>query len=133
MSRTCRVCQEAKSLEADFYREAKDSQGRQRACKRCISAYARNRRRDQVDLLRDQYLRREYGISLGEYLEMLRGQNGACAVCGDGGKLHVDHDHETGRVRGLLCGSCNRALGLLKDNVDSLKSAIDYLQKGSEG
>ena len=63
---------------------------------------------------------------------MLHRQNGVCAVCGVGGKLHVDHDHETGLVRGLLCGSCNRALGLLKDNVDSLKMAIDYLERGSD-
>lgn len=130
MNRECSACHETKPLETGFYGEAKDPQGRQRTCKRCVSAYARNRRRDQADLLRDQYLRREYGISLGEYLEMLRGQNGVCAVCGDDGKLHVDHDHETGRVRGLLCGSCNRALGLLKDNVDSLSRAIDYLRKG---
>ncbi len=56
-------------------------------------------------------------------------QNGGCAICGQPQerRLHVDHDHKTGRIRGLLCGSCNRAIGLLKESVASLASAIGYL------
>lgn len=99
-------------------------------CRLCDSDYKKTLPSyTNKDVRRDQKLKSRYGISLGEYLEMLRGQNGVCAVCGGGGaKLHVDHCHDTGRVRGLLCGSCNRALGLLKDDVERLRKAIDYLK-----
>ena len=128
-----KVCSDcgAEKPEAEFARNRGYVTKR---CKPCYSDYVKSLPSYQDrERVRDQKLRARYGISLGDYLEMLRGQNGACAVCGGGGKLHVDHCHETGRVRGLLCGSCNRALGLLKDDIDSLKKAIDYLQKGSDG
>ena len=96
MNRVCKDCRKSKDLELDFYREAKDPQGRQRSCKSCISAYQKSRRRNSPGLVRDQYLKREYGISLDEYREMVDRQNGVCAICGSGGKLHVDHDHKTG-------------------------------------
>jgi hypothetical protein len=68
---------------------------------------------------RDAYLRRTYGITLDEYKRILAVQEGECFACGyipGPGKraLNVDHDHKTGLVRGLLCGQCNRALGLIK-------------------
>ncbi|MBM3661163.1 MAG: hypothetical protein FJW95_16895 [Actinobacteria bacterium] len=62
---------------------------------------------------------------------MLEAQGGGCAICGrpepEGGSLHVDHDHETGAVRGLLCFRCNGALGNLDENVERLADAIAYL------
>lgn len=128
MSRKCNSCRKVKLL-GEFYRETKDPQGRQRKCKSCIGDYARARKSANPSLARDQYLRREYGISLEEYERMLRRQDGACAICGNGGKLHVDHCHASGRIRGLLCGSCNRALGLFKDNVGNLATAIVYLSE----
>lgn len=84
----------------------------------------------------DAYYRRNYKISLEGYLELAEKQNFVCAICGKenfrmrdthSGCLVVDHDHRTGNVRGLLCHNCNRALGLLQDNVDNLISAINYL------
>lgn len=78
---------------------------------------------------------RRYGISPTAYDGLMASQNGCCAIChlppegrGKGGKLHVDHDHETGRVRGLLCGLCNTALGGFQDNTDNLLAAVRYLQ-----
>lgn len=74
-----------------------------------------------------------YGISAEEYWAIHAYQGGRCAICqrakGTGGrKLAVDHDHETGEVRGLCCKSCNRdVLGHLRDSVDALQRAIDYL------
>lgn len=71
-------------------------------------------------------LRRKYGISEEQFEEMLRRQGGRCAVCDRGEKLHVDHDHITGRVRGLLCGKCNRALGLLADDPERITALAEY-------
>lgn len=82
--------------------------------------------------LENRNLIRRYGITVEQYKEMYKAQNGKCLICGKPEqKLHVDHCHETGYVRGLLCGSCNRALGLLKDNTDFLLKAIAYLQRCS--
>ena len=70
-----------------------------------------------------------YGITKADYEKMLFVQMGLCAIClmKPKNKLHVDHDHLTGKVRGLLCGNCNKALGLLRDNTDFLSKAIEYL------
>lgn len=80
---------------------------------------------------------RQYGITMEEFDSMYVEQRGLCKICGNpetvlgsGGKvktLAIDHDHETGQVRGLLCNNCNRAIGLLKDNADLLRTAADYL------
>ncbi len=74
-----------------------------------------------------------YGLTSERYEDMLLRQGGCCAVCKrppSERKLSVDHCHATKRIRGLLCHSCNVALGLLKDNVDALASAIEYLKQG---
>lgn len=77
---------------------------------------------------KSKQLKNLYGISLEEYEAMAERQQGLCAICGvEPLILHVDHCHDSNKVRGLLCGSCNRAIGLLKDNVTSLHRAIEYL------
>jgi hypothetical protein len=71
-----------------------------------------------------------YGISLDEYDRMLEKQNGVCAVCSkppNGRRLHVDHDHKTGEIRGLLCSGCNVALGAVNDNTSVLQKLISYI------
>lgn len=87
----------------------------------------------------DRYLQRNYKITVKQYTKMYTEQGGTCKLCHsegfsmssnrneDSAKLAVDHCHVSGKVRGLLCHNCNRALGLLKDNKDVLKRAIDYL------
>lgn len=75
-----------------------------------------------------------YGITVEEYEELLISQNYKCAGCATHQAeltktLNVDHDHDTGEVRGLLCGNCNRALGLVKDNTKTLLNLITYLEK----
>ena len=80
---------------------------------------------------RDGHLRRKFGITLEDYEELLARQGGVCAVCSreptPGISLHVDHDHETGRIRGLLCFRCNNALGDLEDDPALLRAAARYL------
>jgi len=74
-------------------------------------------------------LKRKYGMTKTQYKKMLKGQGGACAICGDAGRhLVVDHDHATAQVRGLLCGGCNSGLGFFADSIPSLKKAAKYLE-----
>jgi hypothetical protein len=73
---------------------------------------------------------RQYGLTPKEYAAMLRKQQGKCAVCrATVRRPHVDHCHATGSVRGLLCGRCNRALGLMRDSASSLRRAATYLER----
>ena len=86
------------------------------------------------DCKRDRIINRQYGISLDDYNKMLESQNYKCAICSnedevEGRKLAIDHCHTTGKVRGLLCGKCNRGLGLFYDNVQLLQNAISYLAR----
>jgi len=85
--------------------------------------------------VRTQYVRKNnyaknYKLTIEEYDVLFEAQDGHCAICGNGGDrwLDVDHDHETGRLRGLLCRRCNMGLGALGDSVESLQRAIDYLK-----
>lgn len=80
---------------------------------------------------RDNRLRREFGISLAEYNEMLTAQDNCCAICRatckSGRQLAVDHCHATGQIRGLLCMNCNRILGWAADDADRLMAAAAYV------
>lgn len=82
---------------------------------------------------RKYLLRSKYGISQ-EYYEILYDhQKGACKICQEFTKLlHVDHDHNTGKIRGLLCSNCNRGLGLLGDSKEVLINAIKYLNADTD-
>lgn len=82
------------------------------------------------------FIQRTYGITADEYYDILKDQNNKCAICESenvsnsrisSGKLFIDHCHETGKVRGLLCSKCNHAIGQLNDDVDLLQKAIVYL------
>ena len=87
------------------------------------------------------YLRRTYGIDVEDYKDLYIKQNGKCAICNEDGyvmnalhhvvQLNVDHCHTSNEVRGLLCHDCNRGLGLFKDKLSNLQSAIIYLSKES--
>jgi len=79
-------------------------------------------------------LKRRFGITLDDFNEMYKNQGGKCLICDatesmSGHRLAVDHCHITGKIRGLLCKSCNVALGGFKDNIESLKKAIKYLEE----
>jgi len=88
-------------------------------------------------------LKKEFGITLVEYDAMFVLQKGRCAVCGDPPKIRdkygnlrrfsVDHHHETGKVRQLLCGPCNMSIGLVKESISTLVNMIDYIKKHETG
>ena len=108
----------------------------QSRCKACNQLYLKGYYKKNPELhkskTRAAWLKWQFGISVTDYENMFVNQDGACAICkglnADGRRLHVDHCHETGRVRGLLCHSCNIALGLMKDDVERLEAAARYLK-----
>lgn len=79
---------------------------------------------------RRYHLRSKYGLSVEDYEFLMVVYDSKCGICGreqpDG--LHIDHEHESGRIRGLLCGSCNRAIGLMQDSPKVLRAAAKYLE-----
>ena len=97
-------------------------------CDKCRSAH---RKPYQLDPRknRDKHLRRMYGISLLDFEAMANTQGWLCAICGNKPEvLHVDHDHDSRKIRGLVCGSCNRLMGLALDSPEILRSAAKYLE-----
>lgn len=84
-------------------------------------------------IVKGEFRRRlgRYGITTERYEDLLRSQGGLCAVCRDKDSLSlvVDHDHATGRVRGLLCHRCNTAIGFLQDNSVGVRRALEYLER----
>ena len=85
---------------------------------------------------RKSHLKRKYGLTVAEYEAMLADQGGGCAICRrpprDDIALHVDHDHLTGAVRGLLCFRCNNAIGDLRDDLELVYRMLDYLDRDIE-
>lgn len=145
-SKMCSRCTAVKPLsEFSIARQGKIRPIYRGPCKKCSSKMTMAWTDANLDRARDTHLRREYGITLDEYEALLSDQGGVCAICGDPpyvpeadrprrqGRptraiLAVDHDHDTGRVRGLLCIPCNRGLGFLRDNPKILRSAFEYLE-----
>jgi hypothetical protein len=97
-------------------------------------AYQREYYRTRPRRRRDTWLRCMYGISIEQYDLLFSQQDGACAVCHRRERtLSVDHDHQTGQVRGLLCRKCNAAIGALGDSVETVSRALDYLKGVKRG
>jgi hypothetical protein len=95
----------------------------------CSLHYQREMRQHSLGLR----LVRQYGITPDDYQRLNDEQGGVCAICKrdqrDGKRLAVDHNHETGAVRGLLCAHCNMGLGQLGDTPEHLRAALAYLEK----
>jgi len=70
-----------------------------------------------------------YGIEDDQYKKLIEEQGGRCAICHKECKLHVDHDHLTSRVRGLLCRYCNSGIGYVEESIETLQNMIKYLKK----
>ncbi|HTW20285.1 MAG TPA: endonuclease VII domain-containing protein [Mycobacteriales bacterium] len=122
----CRDCEQAKPLE-DFCRNRNEPRGRAQYCKVCHNARSRETRERLYGGGREYHLQRRYGIGQVDVDRMLAAQDGKCAVCGKADPEHVDHDHKTGTVRGLLCFNCNQALGNVRDSLRVLRGLIAYL------
>ncbi len=129
----CGSCGETK-LPGEFHKSKANRSGLQNKCKACYrKSYSENPKK-WSDRLRLQ----RYGVTELQYADMYRRQNGRCAICLDQvssaprertKSAHIDHDHATGRVRGLLCAYCNVGLAQFKDSADRLRGAISYLKR----
>jgi len=96
----------------------------------------RERRAENPRTVRDDNLRHLYGITHEDYERMLEEQGGGCAICGSTtsrrkgrGHLSIDHCHQTGKVRGVLCDPCNNGLGRFGDDPELLRGALEYLER----
>lgn len=134
----CYVCKIDKSLE-DFSADKTRPNGRMSRCKKCNNERVNKYAKSPAGRARHRryQLNRAYGLSIENYNLLISQQRGLCAICKkhpkdtQRGTLYVDHNHKTGKVRGLLCGACNSSLGLLKENIETLESMIKYI-KGFE-
>jgi hypothetical protein len=150
----CSRCGAEKVL-TEFYKRSSSRDGLEACCKTCSLVASKNwrlsnpeykkrwdkergkiwsfeYRQANPEKIAAQKRKSNYGISDVEYQSLLDSQGGVCAICNlpDLNKrLGVDHDHETDEIRGLLCGTCNLALGLFGDDRDRLRSAIEYLER----
>jgi hypothetical protein len=127
----CRSCRTAKS-KAYWNNLPEDVRIARRKNGDAQRRWVENNPERSKELSRKQHLKRKFGLSVEEYAKMLASQNGVCSLCENscatGYSLAVDHDHNTGKIRGLLCKNCNTALGLLKENVETMTKAIDYIK-----
>jgi hypothetical protein len=137
----CPRCKLTKSL-GDFHNSSKSPDGKQGYCKECMRKHGQDNAKAKAAAsakwymnggarkIRDRNLRREYGINIEQFEEMRDAQNGVCAICllpeSDGSELSVDHDHETGAVRKLLCRSCN--LMIKRESPTLLELGAEYLR-----
>jgi len=157
-TKTCKKCGLDKPL-GEFAVGRRFADGLQPWCRTCFQSYAHARRQDPETAAKerayhqDYYqrkqatgeyglnqrksrLKRQYGISLNEYINLLVAQGQKCAICGStspqregADSFDVDHDHATGKVRGLLCKDCNLMVGNAHDNPTTLRKAADYLER----
>lgn len=133
----CSSCKRRLHL-INFYNSKTSLDSKRSQCKYCEKL-----RREEVRLLnpakeyemqREGNLRRKYGLSLADYKQLLYDQGGCCRICEkyldevSTSKVHIDHDHTTGEVRGILCVTCNTGLGKFKDDPELLERARDYLE-----
>jgi hypothetical protein len=135
-----KVCPKCKT-EREFDSFGKDSttaKGISAWCKPCKKSWRSEHRKKYPEKAkardRSSDLQKNYGISIKEYDEMLRIQDGRCGCCGIHQsrfvrRLHVDHDHATGKIRGLLCTQCNPGIGYFQHSIERLKLGVAYLEK----
>lgn len=147
--KVCYKCKELKPLSS-FSRNKRTKDGLQQICKACNALRSRNWRkiesnRERLKQWRNNNIEKctgharksnlniKYNMSIEEYTVLLEAQNNKCLLCNkspeeNGKALSVDHNHQTGKIRGLLCDNCNKGIGFLKENIETLKNAIRYLE-----
>lgn len=135
MTKQCSVCGKEKDPWFDFYRKSHTqcidccrAKSRATYATRTPPKFSELPSEDKKKRYTQKKLR-QYKLSAVELDTLYRSQEDKCAICFRSCRLDIDHSHATGKVRGLLCGTCNRGLGLFRDNIELLANAIDYLSK----
>jgi Recombination endonuclease VII len=123
----CPDCGAVKRLD-DFPRNRRTNSGIAAYCKPCHNARGKATYERLYGGTRHYHLKRRYGLSAEEVDALVLAQRGRCAICREAPAEHVDHDHLTGKVRGVLCFNCNGGLGQFRDRADLMAFAIAYLQ-----
>lgn len=131
----CKTCKQSK-YKVDFYRRSDRYKEFATECKVCYRRRRRLNYKKNPKMHKNFMLKKTYGITLKQFNQMLKIQGHSCSICNKHKRnetkmLHVDHNHLTGNVRGLLCQSCNLGLGRLKGDlgIDILLKAVAYLRK----
>lgn len=118
----------------EFRKDFRIKRGYSRTCKKCWATYNREHYLRVGKSGSGKYQTFRASITHEEYLDILDAQDGVCAICGKKeistrkGRLCIDHDHQSGKIRGLLCMKCNAGLGMFNDNESLLFDAITYLR-----
>lgn len=137
----CKSCHAARQKASEANREPdkikRNALKNERRIKR-ENSWSAERKGKERRQRHEAWLRRAYGINLVKYDDLLKSQGGKCCIClselpSGRGTFHVDHDHRTGRVRGLLCQLCNTGIGKLKEDVSIMERAIKYLKREDFG
>lgn len=124
----CPSCKTEQPRSA-FGKNRANSDGLTAYCKPCHAAKGRETYTRLYGSTREYHLRRRYGITSADVDALVAAQGGLCALCRERAPEHVDHDHVTGAVRGVLCSCCNQGLGNFRDSVAALRRAITYLER----
>jgi hypothetical protein len=110
---------------SQFYKDKKRKSGITAYCKAYYAGYYKQNTARQRDTSQRARIKRRYGLEWDEYQRLLAD---GCCVCGSAKDLHVDHDHETGETRGILCRNCNVALGHVGDCPSRLRKLADWIE-----
>tara|TARA_R110002167_G_scaffold71719_2_gene202249 strand:- start:34 stop:438 length:405 start_codon:yes stop_codon:yes gene_type:complete len=130
----CSKCKEEKEF-SEFYKDKRSPDNLGYTCKVCSKTKNAQYYIDNKTKFKVYNLSKNYGVSQEDFIALLKEQDSRCKICGvntleeSGKTLHLDHCHDSGKVRGLLCQTCNTGLGHFRDNVSNLKKAIKYLEE----
>lgn len=113
----------------DFGKNRTTYDGLTSYCKPCHNTKSKETYTRLYGSSRSYHLKRRYGITAAEYDAMVEAQGGLCLLCRERTPQHVDHDHVTGEIRGVLCSCCNQGLGNFRDSVAALRAAVSYLER----
>lgn len=128
-TKRCGTCREELPVSA-FSKNRAKKDGLQERCKACRAAHYVNSGYSEAVYWKT--ILRKYNIDVDNYEKLLKEQDYRCAICKiscEESMLVVDHNHETGRVRGLLCSPCNRGLGFFRDDTEALQTAVGYISR----
>ena len=130
--KVCTKCRQKKPISEFRQRKRKQWLWRDSVCRSCCAKYSTEYNRNDPQGVHRRHIKWRYGLPIERYEAALKAQGGLCAICrgkNDSQRLHVDHCHETGEFRGLLCFKCNAGIGKLCDSIELLQAAIAYLEK----